>query len=170
MIDRQQLFDTMTINPGIDEKIKYKVERMRQNADRYAAILPPVKWWLIAVIHELECSQKFTKYLGNGQPLNKKTTIVPKGRGPFKTFEQGAIDALILQGADKIADWSIGNILYFLERFNGYGYEKYYNMPSPYLWSGSNHYTKGKYVTDGHFDPDAVSQQIGVALLLKNLI
>jgi len=38
------------------------------------------------------------------------------------------------------------------------------------LWSFSNHYTKGKYVKDGVFDPNAVSQQVGSALVLKRLV
>ena len=41
---------------------------------------------------------------------------------------------------------------------------------SPYLWSFSNHYTKGKYVADGNFSATAVSQQCGAAVLLKRLV
>lgn len=172
---RQQLFDTMIISPGVQASVDKKTNMMLSNQERYAAIArrfinPGLKWWLVAVIHEMECSQNFSKYLGNGQDLNKVTTIVPKGRGPFKNFEIGAVDALTLQGADKISDWSLGNVLYFLEGYNGYGYEIYHHMNSPYLWAGSNHYTKGKYTGDGKYDPEAVSQQIGVALLLKTLL
>lgn len=182
---RQQLFDTMVIRDSITDGstilmskvasvVKRKTDKLSSNQQIYAGIArrfvnPGLKWWLIAVIHELECSQNFNRYLGNGQYLNKKTTIAPKGRGPFQSFEEGAIDALRLQGADTINDWSIGSVLYFLEGFNGYGYE-HHGINSPYLWSGSNHYTKGKFVSDGKFDPVAVSLQIGVALLLKNLI
>lgn len=42
-------------------------------------------------------------------------------------------------------------------------------MRSPYLWSYSNHYSKGKYVRDRVFDPEAVSDQCGAAVLLKAL-
>lgn len=167
---RQQLYDTMVINPGVADHIHYLVERLKQNSTRYGDVMPSVPWHIVAVIHEMECSQDFSKYLGNGQSLNKVTTIVPKGRGPFATFEEGAVDALHLADAHKITDWSIGNALYFLEGYNGYGYEQYHNMPSPYLWAGSNHYSKGKYTSDGKFDSNAVSSQIGVAVLLKFLI
>lgn len=183
----RELFDTMTIRQHITNDkglvlvanvprvLEKKTGTMLANKDRYAAIArrfinPGLKWWLIAVIHEMECTQNFNKYLGNGQDLDKRTTIVPVGRGPFATFEDGAIDALKLQGVDNITDWSINNVLHFLEGYNGYGYSKYHGMNSPYLWSGSNHYVKGKYVADGRFDPDAVSQQIGVALMLKEII
>ncbi len=42
-------------------------------------------------------------------------------------------------------------------------------MLSPYLWSGSNHYRRGKYRSDGEWDPDLVSRQIGSAVLLRRL-
>jgi lysozyme family protein len=186
---RQELFDSMIIRQDIKNAdgrvlvanvpavIKRKTATMLANKERYAAIArrfvnPGLKWWLVAVIHEMEATQNFNCYLGNGQPWNQKTTIVPIGRGPFKSFEEGAIDALRLKKANEITDWSMNGVLYFLEGFNGYGYTRWKNMNSPYLWSGSNHYTKGKYVSDGAkgWDPEYVSRQIGIALLLKEII
>jgi lysozyme family protein len=41
---------------------------------------------------------------------------------------------------------------------------------SPYLWSGSQHYTSGKFVADGTFDPDAVSKQSGAAVILRRMV
>lgn len=174
-MNRQELFDTMVINPGISDQIKHKVERLRQNAAQYVAIAKALGleeriWVVIGVIHEMECTQNFHCYLGNGQPLNKVTTIVPKGRGPFASFQEGAIDALRLAEIHKVTEWTLSNMLYFLQKYNGFGYEKYHNMNSPYVWAGTNHYFKGKYVADGKFDPDAVSHQIGVAVLLKELM
>jgi len=172
---RQHLYDTMIVtSSNVVAAVKRKTDLMKSNQDRYKAVShtfpnPCLTWEIVAVIHEMECSQNFNKYLGNGQSLDKVTTIAPAGRGPFSSFEDGAIDALRLQGADKITDCSIGSLLYFLEGYNGYGYEKYHNMNSPYLWAGSQWYTIGKYTSDGKFDPDSVSQQIGVALLLKSL-
>jgi hypothetical protein len=40
---------------------------------------------------------------------------------------------------------------------------------SPYLWCFSNHYTKGKYVSDGRWSETAVSQQCGAAVLLRRM-
>lgn len=182
----QQLFDTMIIRNNIvsprgnivvanvPDVVKRKVEKMTTNRDRYAAIArrfpsPYVKWYLVACVHEMEAEQDFSKYLGNGQSLSKKTTIVPVGRGPFSTFEEGAVDALRLQKANDISDGNMGTLLNFLEGYNGYGYSKYHNINSPYLFSGSNHYTKGKYVSDGKWDANAVSSQVGIALLLQRI-
>lgn len=154
-------------------EVDYLANRIMAHRARYQNVsgtfANPIRWYHVAVIHYLECSLNFNKYLGNGQSLYRKTTIVPKDRGPFKDFEDGAIDAIRLQGLDKITDWNIGNTLYLLEGYNGYGYSKYRGINSPYLYSGSNHYEKGKYVSDGKYDANAVSTQIGCALLLKEI-
>lgn len=158
---------------NIPQIVAAKVATMVANKSRYRAVShkfpTPIRWYHVALLHEMEAEQDFTKYLGNGQSLNRVTTIKPKGRGPFNSFEEGAVDAIIHTGLDKVTDWSVGNTLYKLEGFNGYGYEIYHNILSPYIWSGSNHYVAGKYTSDGHFDPNAVSQQIGIALLYKHL-
>ena len=60
-------------------------------------------------------------------------------------------------------------MLYQLERYNGFGYRKR-GLVTPYLWSFSNLYIKGKFVADGHFDPNAVSKQCGAALMLKAVL
>jgi lysozyme family protein len=183
---RQSLFNTMIIRDNIvsngvivlsdvDKQADSIVNRILIRQQRYESIAhifpnPGLKWWLIATIHYMECNLNFSCYLGNGQPLNIRTTMVPKGRGPFRSFEEGAIDAITLQGLDKITDWSIGNVLYILEGYNGYGYSLYHGINSPYLWSGTNQYTSGKYIFDGTYNPNAVSGQIGAAIILKKLL
>jgi hypothetical protein len=92
---------------------------------------------------------------------------VPAGRGPFKSWEEAAIDALINcapHGASN-KDWSIGGTLTLLEQYNGLGYAAR-GKPSPYIWSGTNQYQSGKFVRDGMYDPDAVDSQLGCAGLL----
>lgn len=133
-----------------------------------------IPWYAIALIHYLECGLNFNRQLFNGDPLTNYTTHVPKGqpqvghKPPF-SFEESAAAALKYQNFDKIDHWTLPVILRNLEAYNGFGYEKYHNMYSPYLWSGSNHYSKGKYVADGKFDPNAVSKQIGAAIILRDM-
>lgn len=177
---RQHLFDTMVIKKSVIKRLESIVKKIISNKNRYASVArhfpnKDLKWYIVACIHSLEGNLNFNTYLGNGQSLHRVTTIVPKGRGPFESFEEGAIDALRLQGANEVDMSTIGHLLYFLEGYNGYGYEKYHQndkewVNSPYLWAGSNHYQKGKYVADGKWDPDYVSTQIGVALILKRLL
>jgi len=101
---------------------------------RYKTVekLTGVPYWFIAVVHEREASQDWDTYLGNGQSLKKKTTITPKGRGPFKTWEEGAVDALTKcpPYAARNKDWSIGGALTMLEQYNGLGYAQQ-GKPSP---------------------------------------
>ncbi len=133
-----------------------------------------IPWYFIACVHYLECSFSFKKHLHNGDPLTGYTVQVPAGRPkvghppPF-TFEESAVDALKLMGFDKVTSWKLPFILRKLEAYNGFGYFKFHHMNSPYLWSYSNHYTKGKYVKDGKFDKDAVSAQTGSAVILKRM-
>jgi hypothetical protein len=120
------------------------------------------------VVHEREGSQDWGTYLGNGQSLKRKTSIVPKGRGPFQTWEDGAVDALVncAPFAAKNKDWSIGGALTMLEQYNGLGYAQQ-GKASPYIWAGTNQYEKGKYVADGKYSPETVDTQLGCAGLLK---
>lgn len=74
-----------------------------------------------------------------------------------------------MQGFHDVRDWSVPHMLYLLEKYNGWGY-RMPRLASPYLWSFSNLYTKGKFVRDGVYDPNAGSKQRGVALLLKAVL
>jgi lysozyme family protein len=129
-----------------------------------------VPWEIIAVIHQREASQSWKANIANGDPWNKPTIHVPRGRGPFPSWEAAAVDALTncAPHAAKWKDWSWGGALTLLEMYNGLGYANK-GRPSPYIWSGTNQYVKGKYVADGHYDPNAIDHQIGCAVLLSAL-
>jgi lysozyme family protein len=127
-----------------------------------------VPWAVIAVIHERECSQDWSRSLAQGDLWNRASVHVPAGRGPFKSWEEAAVDALVdcAPHAAGNTDWSAGGALTKLEEYNGLGYASR-GRPSPYIWSGTDQYKAGKYVRDGVYDPDAVDSQLGCAGLLK---
>lgn len=129
-----------------------------------------VPWPIIAVIHERESSQSWAASLAQGDPWNRVSIHVPRGRGPFKCWEDAAIDALKVcpPYASNWDDWSIGGALTLLEEYNGLGYAAH-GMPSPYVWASTNQYVRGKYVADGHFDPFAIDHQLGCAALLMRM-
>lgn len=156
--------------PAYDNAARLMAEKLNKYRDRYVAIEKTlgVPWWWIACIHERESDCDFKTYLGNGEPLNRRTRLVPKGRGPFATWEEGAEDALRLEDLDKVTDWSIPHALYLAEKYNGWGYLGKIN--SPYIWSWTNLYSRGKYVFDGRYSPTARDQQPGVAAMLKGMI
>jgi peptidoglycan hydrolase-like protein with peptidoglycan-binding domain len=121
------------------------------------------------VLHQRESDADFRTYLGNGEPLNRKTRIVPAGRGPFPTWEAGAIDALEYDGLHKVSEWTPERACYEIEKFNGFGYRNK-NVKSPYLWSFSNIYSSGKYVSDGNFSSSAVDKQCGAMPVLRRIM
>jgi lysozyme family protein len=126
-----------------------------------------VPWFVIAVIHQRECAQSWAGSLAQGDPWDRKSTHVPVGRGPFKSWEDAAVDALVNCGpyAARNKDWSIGGILTLLEQYNGHGYASR-GLPSPYIWSGTDVYLGGKYVADHVFDPRVIDKQLGCAGLI----
>lgn len=140
-----------------------------------------VPWFVIAVIHQRESSQRWDRQLSQGDPLGQVSTHVPKGRGPFfnhdddpplqDAFYRAALDALIdcAPYASKWRDWSPGGAMTLLEQYNGLGYANR-GLPSPYVWSGTDQYVKGKYVADGVFDPNAVDKQLGCAGLIMAMM
>jgi lysozyme family protein len=130
-----------------------------------------VPWVFIAVTHQRESSQNWSCSLAQGDPWNKKSTHVPAGRGPFASWEEAAYDALVNCGpyTARNRDWSIGGLLTKLEEYNGLGYYRK-GIPSPYIWSGTDQYSRGKYVADGVFDPDTVDKQLGCAGLIMAMI
>ena len=119
---------------------------------------------IIAVIHQREASQSFKASLAQGDPWNKVSVHVPKGRGPFKSWEDAALDALknCAPRAAAWTDWSFGGAMTLLEEYNGLGYAAR-GKPSPYVWASTDQYKKGKFVSYGHFDPNVIDHQIGCA-------
>lgn len=130
-----------------------------------------VPWFFIAVAHERECSQDWSGSLAQGDPWNRVSVHVPAGRGPFRSWEEAAIDALTncAPHAANNKDWSSGGTLTMLEQYNGLGYAAR-GRPSPYVWSGTDQYVSGKYVRDGVYDPNAVDSQLGCAGLLMAMM
>ena len=170
------LYESCLVRPNRRAAVDQLVARITASRPRYQKVGKAlgIPWYVVGIIHSLEASGDFTRHLHNGDPLTARTTHVPAGRPatgkpPF-TWEQSATDALRGRGLAGWKDWSPPGTLFQLEGYNGFGYRDHHpNVPSPYLWSFSNHYTRGKYVADGRFSPTAVSQQCGAAILLKRL-
>jgi hypothetical protein len=109
--------------------------------------------------------------LAQGDPWNRVSIHVPAGRGPFASWEDAAVDALVNCSPHpaRNKDWHIGAALTKLEEYNGLGYAAR-GRPSPYIWSGTDQYRSGKYVRDGVYDPAAIDSQLGCAGLLMAMM
>lgn len=136
--------------------------------------LTGVPWYFVALCHYRESNFDFDTYLGNGESLKRVTCLVPKGRGPFASFVDGAVDALRIQHFIGTQDWCIARTLYRLECFNGLGYHAK-GVNSPYLYGGSTLYgpteaKAGKFVADHVFDSNHVDTQLGTAVILHAMM
>lgn len=170
-----RLFRTLTVRPQFADSAQWHLDMMLKSRDRYRRVEKEtgVPWHFIAATHALEASFNFRAHLHNGDfPLTARTRQVPAGRPsqwlPPSDWESSAKDALRLLGFTKQTDWTLERTLYRLEAYNGLGYRGI-GIPSPYLWSFSNHYERGKFVADGKFSATARSQQCGAAVMLKLL-
>ena len=157
----RNLWNTMQILPNRLNTVKAEVDRILANRERYKRVEEGtgVSWIVVGCIHLLECSLSFRCHLHNGDSLTARTVHVPKGRpsdgSPPFNWEQSAMDALRIKETSQISGWTVEECLYYLERYNGWGYRigagRNTTPPhrSPYLWSFTNHYEKGKYPYDG---------------------
>lgn len=132
-----------------------------------------VPWQWIAAVHMRESNADFRGVLHNGQKIigkGRKTTIVPKGRGPFSSWSEAAIDAIKLKKLHLIKSWTPERMLYELERFNGWGYRyKGRSGRSPYLWGATNHQLKGKFVSDGKYSSRTLDKQLGAVPVMVRI-
>lgn len=171
----RQLYDTCTVRESSRQQVEWYVSKLldsRYQARWYkAAKSLCCPWYFIAVIHALEGGFNFDSHLHNGDPLRARTTHVPAGRpkvwNPPNDWETSTTDALLDRVSDS-TDWSVERTLYRWESYNGFRSRRN-GINSPYLWSFSNQYSKGKYVADNVWDPNAVSKQCGAAVMLKVL-
>ena len=177
---QEKRWNSAEVRPAWRPKIDAAVDRYVRNKRRYVAIknlrpAPSVPARVIFVLHGRESTWSFKKHLHEGSSLKSRTRWVPKGRpkkgSPPFTFEESAVDALYVLKDMEHWDWDdTHNLLQNIETYNGLGYQRYHkNVPSPYLWSGTTAYTRGKYVADGKFSNLAVDKQIGCAAILKRL-
>ena len=171
----RQRFDAARVSPARQEIVAQSVRKILGNRARYERITKSMTmpWYFLAIIHGLEADFRFDAHLHNGDPLTGRTVRVPAGRPargtpPF-TWEESAMDAIAANRYDKWNDWSVAGMLVAWERYNGLGYRQH-GIHSPYVWSCTDLYAKGRYVADGKFEANAESRQCGAVAMLKGLI
>jgi lysozyme family protein len=175
----RNLFDSCVIRPQYKSAVQQDTDRMLRNQSRYEEIQGEtnVPWYVVGVVHNLEASFNFAGHLHNGDDIRFKTRNVPRGRPPSwdppkssTDWRRSAEDALAYDSLADQKEWDLEQLLYRLEGYNGWGPRQVYRMNSPYLWSFSVHYNRGKYESDGHWNPTLVSDQCGAGVLIKALV
>lgn len=168
-------WDSMTFDLGYEYSIEKMADLLLSGRERYEIVssITKVPWYVIGAIHAKESSCDFRGILHNGEKIigtGALTRLVPKGRGPFVSWEGAAVDALRLLKFDQHSSWTIEECLQRGERYNGLGYLKHHpEENSPYLWACTSiNDDHGKYVSDGKFDPNApTNKHPGFAAILK---
>jgi lysozyme family protein len=172
-----QLFNSCSIREQHVSDVKWCVGKLTDSDNRqlYNRVAEETcaPWYFIGIIHAMEASFDFHTHLHNGDPLRAKTVQVPSGRPPVwdppNDWASSAIDAITFDHFADQPDWSLARTLYNWEGYNGWR-SRAMGINTPYLWSFSNQYSKGKFVADNVWNADAVSKQCGAAVMLKALV
>jgi lysozyme family protein len=175
----QELWDCMRIDPkklpAVIDTAKTILKYRKQFET--AVIGTKIPWYFMGIVYMREDGCKFKGHIHNGDSLRKRTVNVPAGR-PIKnpaattgySFIESAQDLILLKGWHNVATWSMPALLYYFEANNGFGYRRLKKpIDTPYLWSCTQHYQKGKFAYDGVYDAKLMDEQIGAAPLLKYL-
>lgn len=146
--------------------------------DRYAAVESDtgVPWYVIGALHYREASLNFLGHLHNGDFLRAKTVQVPRGRpagkwppspwDPNEAWRLSAVDALKLERFDRVKAWTVEQMLYKFESYNGWGYRSHPGFSSPYLWNYTQYYTGGGYPCDHCWSDSYISKQAGLVSII----
>jgi lysozyme family protein len=133
-----------------------------------------------AATFERESSTDFRCSPAQGDPWKLISTHVPRGRGPYKSWIQCAIDSYERERVGVLAPgvtrWDAAYFCWKVEAFNGFG-PRNHGRPSGYIYAGTDQYDPptgpgGKYASDGVWVPGMVDKQLGalpVALAMIRL-
>jgi len=124
-----------------------------------------------ATICEREDGCDFTKSPAQGDPWNQVSRHVPRGIGPFSSWEESAIYSWTKADALNVnsVPWSLAYACYKWEFYNGGGYRAH-GIRSPYVVGGTNLQQPGKYISDGEFDRTHMDTQLGCLPIAMRMI
>jgi lysozyme family protein len=176
--DYARLIAAAHIRPECEQALRVTAQRLLHDKAVYTRIFEAtgVPVAVLMAIAEREMSGNLHCYLGNGERLTHRTTLVPKGRGPWADtpdgFYRGALDALHLDGLDQVAKtaegWTMPRAGFESEEWNGWGYRGH-GIPSPYFVGGTTVQRRGKYVHDGVYDSSVMDPQLGTLAIMEEL-
>lgn len=132
------------------------------------AMLTGVPAELIAALDYRESSASPRCALGQGDPWSEVSKHYPVGCGPFNSWVDAAVYYMHREHMDDAThEWSWPYICWKAEAWNGFG-PRDHGIHTGYLWAGTNHYLRGKYVADGKWDAGFVDGQLGaIPLMLR---
>jgi len=181
LAENTRRWKTMVVKPEARRQALHFAARALVYKDKYVDLVAQIKriynldipWWFVPLVHERECTRGVDNWscnIAQGTPFSQHSRIKPYN-GPFSSWRVAAIQALVNEApkAARNTNWSGGGTMTIGEQYNGLGYARM-GKPSPYIWSGTQHYVSGKYVRDGKYSAKCVDTQLGMAVALKALM
>lgn len=163
-IEYETLYRDAVLRPDMSSSVAAAARRIAANRARYEpiAVATGVPWYVIGILHAVQCEMQFDRNLRDGMPLARSSDRA-------ETFEDAAIQALRSVGLNRIRDWSIARVAWALETWNGFGYRRE-GIHSPFLWSGTTMYESGLFIAPGVFSRVTVAKACGGMAILKVLL
>jgi lysozyme family protein len=150
--------------------------RVMANISRYKLVTnaspnnPPAAFIGALDLRESSCNP--TRGLGQGDRWDQVSVNEPKGCGPFASWAEAARFYIHYDKLDTMptAQWTMAYACFRGEAWNGWGPRQYHGIRSGYLWGGTNHQQRGKYVSDGQWDGSVMDQQVGIVPVMLECI
>jgi lysozyme family protein len=174
------------IVPDRERELQLACERLLRDKEAWllAEAAAEVPAAALMALGEREMSGNTRCYLGNGQSLKMRTTIVPKNRGPFEQpypqdFVAGCVDSIGLDGIAKLIKDNGGKLTiplfcYISEDWNGWGYRHPPDggpaIPSPYVFGATTIQKPGKFPRDHVFVRSMMDPQLGTLAIVEELV
>jgi lysozyme family protein len=124
------------------------------------------KLWGVASF-ERESSSDYRTSPAQGDRWDRVSVNVPRGLGPYKSWGDSCVAAYRIEHLDLVGAslWTWARACYEGELFNGFGVRAH-GIHTGYLWAGTNIYARGKYTSDGKWDPAYKDKQLGMIPLM----
>jgi lysozyme family protein len=144
------------------QALKYKQEYL--NAEKISSV--PAYW--IMGIHYREADNSQRCCLANGDPIigmGRRTTHVPAGLGPYKTFSESVSDGVRYERLGKTYWNELAYAAYAAQCWHGWGTK----TNDSYLWRATSKEQAGMWVADHVFDRSKLDPRAGVVALWLEL-
>src|SRR5712691_11379094 len=172
----EMLLTTMKVDPGREHELVTNATRVLRLAREHATEWTEVEnktgvprlWGMSSF--ERESGSDYSRSPAQGDRWSSISTHVPRGLGPYSSWGDSCVAAYGIDDLDDVGstNWTWARACYEGELFNGFG-PRAHGRRTGYLWSWTNVYAGGKYVSDAVWDPNQHDEQCGMVPMMMAL-